>query len=104
MDEELRTALSSQNAKLDKISQALYGSEAGSQLSNKVIGKGLIEVVSEHETEIQSFKDFKSKGKFLWKFTIATLTLFGYVFGKGIEHLILHIEHLIFLFNQTGGR
>lgn len=100
MDEELRTALNTQNAKLDRISQALYGSGADSHSPNKVIGKGLIEVVTEHEAEIQSFKDFKSKGKLLWKVTIAGLTLFGYAFGKGLEHLVLHIEHLVFLFNQ----
>ena len=93
MDEELRNALSTQNAKLDRISQALYGVPENKQ-------KGLTEMVAEHETEIQSFKDFKSKGKLLWKFTIAGLTLFGYAFGKGLEHLILHIEHLIFIFNQ----
>jgi hypothetical protein len=102
MDEDLRAALNTQNAKLDRISQALYGSVADSQSSNKVIGKGLIEVVSEHETEIQSFRDFKSKGKLLWKITIVGLTVFGYAFGKGIEHFVLHIEHLVFLFSHTG--
>ncbi len=100
MDEELRNALNTQNAKLDRISQALYGSEADSSTPNKIIGKGLIEVVTEHEAEIQSFKDFKSKGKLLWKFTIAGLTIFGYAFGKGLEHLVLHIEHLVFIFSQ----
>lgn len=100
MEEELRNALNTQNAKLDRISQALYGSEADSPSPNKVIGKGLIEVVTEHEAEIQSFKDFKSKGKLLWKLTIGGLTLFGYAFGKGLEHLVLHVEHLVFLFSQ----
>ena len=100
MDEELRAALNAQNTKLDKISQALYGS--GSNGASSVIGKGLLQVVTEHEEEIQSFKDFKSKGKFLWKVSIAGLTIFGYALGKGLEHFVLHIEHLFFLFSQHG--
>jgi hypothetical protein len=96
MEEELKQAFATQNIKLDKISQALYGD--GSNPNQK----GLVNLVSEHEIEIQSFRDFKSKGKLLWKLTVAGLTLVGYAVGKGFEHVVLHIEHLIFLFNQHG--
>jgi hypothetical protein len=82
MEEELKQAFATQNVKLDKISQALYGDESNPNQ------KGLVHMVSEHEIEIQSFKDYKSKGKLLWKLTVAGLTLFGYLVGKGFEHVV----------------
>ena len=83
---------------LKRIELGLYG-----DIQNKQ--KGIIEIVNEHarkfdqlktdelmkkiedhEIEIRSFKDIKSKGAWLWKIIVGSVGLFGYLIGKAAEH------------------
>lgn len=93
MDTELQEAFNKLNSKIDRANQALYSNPDNPNQ------KGILDMVAEHETELKEIRDIKSKSKFLWKIAVTGLTLFGYAFGKGLEHVYLHFEN-IFLFHK----